>query len=141
MVKIHTVKVTIDNKSGFDMIYKGQWYKHGRVADRFAWSNIENNGTAVVVSYERDWALAGCSGYVQYEISGTLITIAFSNPAAGTNKLGVGDGRGRRVWDNMKHHDYNPFVVEIRIAGQTLYFNCKCTGGKTNDATIAIFQK
>jgi hypothetical protein len=33
------------------------------------------------------------------------MTIAFSNPAAGTNKLGLGKG-GKAVWDNMGNHDY-----------------------------------
>ena len=141
MVKIHNVKVTINNNSGFDMIYKGQWYDSGRVADSFEWSNIKKSETAVILNYERDWALAGCSGYVQYEISGTLIAIAFSNPSVGTNKLNVGGGNGKKVWDDMENHDYNPFVIEINITDQIVYFNCKCTGGDTNDATIAIFAK
>ena len=141
MVKKNNVKLTINNNSGFDMIYKGQWYDSGRVANGFRWSDIQNNQPLVVLSYERDWALAGCSGYVQYEISGTLITIAFSNPAAGKNKLNVGKGNGRKVWDDKGNHGYNPFVKEVNTTDQILYFNCKCSGGRTNDATVSIFAK
>ena len=142
MVKSHNVKVTINNKSGFDMIYKGQWYGSGRVADGFDWSNIKKSETAVILNYESDWSLAGCSGYVQYEISGTLITIAFSNPVIGYNKLNVGDSTGSKVWDDMEDHDYRTFVEQIKIKDrdQILYFNCKCSGGITNDATIVIFS-
>ena len=142
MVKSHNVKVTINNKSGFDMIYKGQWYGSGRVADGFEWSNIKKNETAVVLNYESDWSLAGCSGYVQYEISGTLITVAFSNPVIGYNKVNVGDNIGSKVWDDMEDHDYRTFVEQIKIKDrdQILYFNCKCSGGIVNDATIVIFS-
>jgi len=51
-----------------------------------------------VLSYELDWLMAGCSGYVTYRMFDTNITIAFSNPTVGGNKLGVGTG-GKRVWD------------------------------------------
>ena len=34
--------------------------------------------------------MAGCSGYVQYAMSGVILTIGFSNPSVGNNKVGVG---------------------------------------------------
>ena len=34
--------------------------------------------------------MAGCSGYVQYSMSGVILTIGFSNPSVGNNKVGVG---------------------------------------------------
>ena len=34
--------------------------------------------------------MAGCSGYVQYKVLGVVLTIGFSNPSVGNNKVGVG---------------------------------------------------
>ena len=140
MVKTNNVKVTINNRSGFDMIYRGIWFRNGRVADGFEWSNIKKNETAVILNYETDGSIFGCSGYVQYEISGTLIAIAFSNPFIGYNKLNVGESTegSRNVWNNMESHDNCTFVKEIQIRDQNLRFTCNCSGGIVNDANIVI---
>ena len=67
MVKIHNNLVKIHNTSGVTMTYQSQWYDSGRVADGFSWPDKINNGSdATVLNYERDWSLAGCSGYVTY---------------------------------------------------------------------------
>lgn len=138
MVKTHNVLVKISNKSGFDMTYKDDWYDSGRVADGFSWpKSISNDDHQDVLNYERDYSLFGCSGYVTYGMGGVNVTIAFSNPSVGSNKLGVGtDGKG--VWDDMDNHDYDPFVVQITVGDVRLNFNCKCTGGSTNTATVDI---
>lgn len=138
MVKIHNNLVKIYNNSGFDMTYKEEWYDSGRVADGFSWpKSISNGDHREVLNYERDWSLAGCSGYVTYEMGGHQVTIAFSNPSVGVNKLGVGTN-GKGVWDDMGDHDYKPFVVQITVNGVRLNFNCKCTGSTTNTATVDI---
>ena len=139
MVKTHNVRVKIVNKSGLPLTYKTAWYGSGRLADSYQWPYIEDNGEADILNYEVDYSMAGCSGYVQYEIGGTLISIAFSNPVMGWNKLGVGKG-GMEVWDNMTDHDYNPFIETIQVNQEniTLNFNCQCTGGTTNTCTISI---
>ena len=138
MVKVHNVLVKITNNSGYEMEYVGDWYDSGRVADGFNWSTIQPNGDhSDVLNYEKDSSWAGCSGYAQFNMSGVVVTIAFSNPSAGTNKLGVGT-TGKNVWKNMENHDYNAFVVEVPIADGKLYFNCKCTGGNTNTATVDV---
>ena len=138
MVKDHNVKLEINNKSGFNMTYKADWYDSGRLADDYSWpKSISNGDHATILSYEKDWSWAGCSGYVTYSMGGDAVTIAFSNPSSGANKLGVGtDGKG--VWDDMGNHDYKPFVVQITINDVRLNFNCKCTGGSTNNATVDI---
>ena len=65
------------------------------------------------------------------------VTIAFSNPVVGVNKLSVGTNC-KGVWDDMDNHDYNPFVVQITVNSMRLNFNCKCTGSTTNTATVDI---
>lgn len=124
------------------MTYVEDWYVHGRLADGFSWAKTikpgheELNG---VLSYERDGSWVGCSGYVTYKLFDTDITIAFSNPSVGTNKLGVGTG-GKTVWDDMTSHDYNPFTVNIDLGNGkvNLKFNCRCTSGSTNICTVDI---
>ena len=141
MVKEHNVRVTIVNKSGLPMTYKAAWYDSGRLADTYAWPNIEGNDKADILNYEYDHVGKSCSGYVQYEIGDTLITFAFSNPIwPWRNKLGVGTGGGKNVWDNMTHRDYNPFVETIKVnkGNVELNFNCQCTPGTTNHCTINI---
>lgn len=141
MVKEHNVRVTIVNKSGLPLTYKAAWYDSGRLADTYEWPNMEGHDKADILNYERDNSLAGCSGYVQYEIGGVLIAFGFSNPVWGWNKLGVGTG-GMEVWDNMTDRDYKPFVEKIKVnkGNVELNFNCQCTGGTTNHCTINIFR-
>lgn len=90
-----------------------------------------------ILSYEKDNSLGGCSGYTRYEMNGTIITFAFSNPSSGKNKLGVGVG-GKIVWDEMSFHDYKEFNILIPVCSVTLKFVCKCTGSTTNHATVTI---
>ena len=140
MVKIHNIRLKITNTSGFRMTYRGDWYDSGRLADSYSWpASIPNGGDCDILSYERDYSLAGCSGYVQYEIGNTVVTIGFSNPSVGSNKLGVGTG-GMSVWDDMHGHSYESFVVQIMVDSgkKQLDFNCKCTGSSTNVATVNI---
>ena len=68
MVKVHSVRVTIVNKSGLPLTYKAAWYDSGRLADTYEWPNMEGNDKADILNYERDHSGVGCSGYVQYEI-------------------------------------------------------------------------
>lgn len=140
MVKSHNCLVKINNGTKSNMTYVGDWYDSGRLADGFSWpGKIESGQQSTVQSYERDWAIAGCSGYVTYKIFDTDITIAFSNPSVGSNKLGVGTG-GWSVWDNMEDHGYNKFSVKIdsRDENAILQFDCRCTGGSTNTCTVDV---
>ena len=142
MVKNYNVLVKFTNNSGFDLIHIGDWYDSGRVADGFSWPAIVTDGDhCQVLNYERDWSLAGCSGYVQYKMgkSTTVVTIAFSNPNVFTNKLGVGI-TGPKVWDDMENHGNNEFVEQISVGDVVLYFRCQCTSGKMNTATVDILK-
>ena len=91
MVKQHNVMLSIQNNSPFVMTFHEVWFDSGRVGDGFSWpKTIARNDNPTILCYERDWALAGCSGYVTYKMNGNIVTIAFSNPSAGNNKVGVG---------------------------------------------------
>ena len=110
MVKLHNCLVEITNETQFPMTYVLDWYDSGRLADGFTWPPAINaNDHQTVLSYERDGTLAGCSGYVTYNMNDTEVTIAFSNPDICSNKLGVGTG-GKEVWDDMESHDYEDFT-------------------------------
>ncbi|XP_078352567.1 uncharacterized protein LOC144637307 [Oculina patagonica] len=140
MVKLHNCLVKIDNGTTSDMKYVVDWYDSGRLADGFSWPEIINPGQqSTVLNYEKDWSPAGCSGYVTYNMLDTDITIAFSNPDVGHNKLGVGTG-GKSVWDNMVDHDYKRFTVNIESSdGETMMqFHCQCTSGETNTCTVDV---
>ena len=139
-VKNNNVIVTITNRSNIPMKYRREWYDHGRVADGFFWpAVIDSDHPATVLIYEVDWSVVGCSGYVEYEMSGMPVGIAFSNPSVGTNKLGVGI-TGDSAWEGMDYHNYEAFVVPLTIAGKSVHFNCICTGGSTNKADVKIFS-
>lgn len=140
MVKSYNCIVLIHNKTKSKMTYVGEWYDSGRVANGFSWpKTIEPGQQHNILNYERDWALAGCSGYVTYNIFGSNITIGFSNPTVGVNKVGVGTG-GKKVWDDMDNHGYNQFTKRIDSGDgkAILQFHCKCTGGSTNTCTVDI---
>ena len=142
MVKTHNVLMCIHNKSGLDMSYVEAWFDSGRTADGFSWPDqIDNDAEAKVLSYERDWSFtAGCSGYVTYQIGGTRITIAFSNPLVGVNKLGIGT-TGRSVWDTMTNHNYDKWIETINLEdGTAVSFHCQCTAGDTNSCHVTILQ-
>jgi len=113
---------------------------HGRLAEGFSWrETIKQGEKKDVLSYELDWSFAGCSGYVTYRMFDTNITIAFSNPTVGGNKLGVGTG-GKKVWDMMRSHGKDEFTVHVDASDRKtrLKFDCKCTAGTTNICTINV---
>lgn len=143
MVKDHNVKIQLNNMSGHEMTYQCDQFVSGRVADAFNWPpQIANDATATILCYERDHFLfVGCSGYVTYEMGGTEVTIAFSNPMVGTNKLNVTtDGDG--AWNRMDNRKYEPFEIDIILADNTaITFKCSCTAGKTNVCDITIVSK
>ena len=138
MTKTHRVRVLIINQSNLDIFHKSETYFSGRPANEVSWLAVRQGEIGDFLSYERDYSLAGCSGYVTYEIGGTPVSIAFSNPLVGTNKLGVGTG-GQAVWDNMTEHDYEDFTERIEVkSGPTLTFQCQCTAGPTNLCVIYV---
>ena len=141
MVKVHNCLLKIYNgQNSGHMTYVTDWYDSGRLGDGFSWPmTIKPGHESQILNYERDWALAGCSGYVTYRMFDTDITIAFSNPSVGNNKLGVGIS-GKGVWDHLSDHGYDKFTINIDTSNgkATLQFDCKCTGGTTNICTVNI---
>lgn len=67
-----------------------------------------------IFSYERDWVLVGCLGYVIYRMFDIVIIIVFFNFFVGNNKLGVGIS-GKRVWDYLSDYGYEKFIINIDI--------------------------
>ena len=140
MVKQHNVHLMIENHSGVTMQSPSSWFDSGRLADGYQWpSSVPDGGKLDVLCYEKDWALAGCSGTVTYTMNHTQVTFGFSNPSAGTNKLGVGTS-GREVWDEMGDHDYSPFDDSFSIGDVAVTCHCRCSGGTTNLATVKIMR-
>ena len=130
----------VNGPNSSDMTYVADWYQNGRLTEGFSWQETIKPGVRKDVhSYELDWSWAGCSGYVTYRMFETNITIAFSNPTIGRNKLGVGTG-GMKVWEEMSSHDYNEFTVNVDASNERakLQFDCKCTDGTTNTCTVNI---
>ena len=141
MAKSRNCLVKIKNGSDCETTYVANWFRNGRLAEGFSWTETIRPGERRdVLSYELDWSWAGCSGYVTYKMFDTCITIAFSNPIVGVNKLGVGTG-GRRVWQAMSNHEYKEFTVEVDASGDKevkIKFDCICTGGRTNICNVDI---
>ena len=138
MVKAHNCLLKITNDSGMNMHFCRYWFDSGRVADGFDWAPvIKNDSRSDILCYEKDWSLAGCSGYVTYKMGSTEVTIGFSNPIVGYSKLDVGTG-GSTVWDNMTDHDYRNFNVFLTVSGVSLVFHCRCTCGTTSTCTVEI---
>ena len=139
MTKTHKVRVVIFNKSGLDMVYKENKYIHGEIAPSSRkWEDVKNDDIGDFLSQEIDFSLVGCSGYVKYLIGDIMVSIAFSNPEVGVNKLNVGTG-GERVWEKMDNQRYDKFERPINVSSEIkLTFHCQCTPGETNVCVIIV---
>ena len=139
MTKIHKVRVIIFNKSGLDMVYKAENYIHGEIAaSSRKWMDVKNNDVGDFLSQETDFSLVGCSGFVTYRVGDKLVTIAFSNPQVGVNKLEVGT-EGEGVWEKMNSQGYDKFERPINVTPEIgLTFHCQCTPGETNVCVIFV---
>ena len=129
--------VRIANMSGRTMAFKTAVYMRG-VAVNPGWPTGVRHEDQVTVRSEG--FLTGVSGYVTYELDGTDLTIAFSNPGIGSNKLNAGTN-GKGVWDEMDSKDYKSWAKRLTtMGGLHLQLSLKCSGGSTNAATVEIFE-
>ncbi|KXJ27441.1 hypothetical protein AC249_AIPGENE2602 [Exaiptasia diaphana] len=139
MVKSHNIRLKISNApNSRDMKFVRSWFDSGRLGNSYSWPSVIKSGNQVdILCYESDWSMAGCSGYVTYRMLNTDITIGFSNPSVGNNKLGVGT-TGHKVWDDMSSNDYKPFSVNIDSGNGNakIQFDCQCTNGDSNICTV-----
>ena len=138
----HQCIVTIINESDIQMVYSDSHFMLGGLQNNYEWPGvIHGNGDHQEIrtceEVAQDDQNMGCSGYVKYTMEGQEITIAFENALGGNNKLGVGN-TGGDVWQNMSHHDYNPFNVDMDIGNRDISFRCQCTGGDINNCTVRI---
>ncbi|MGM3175703.1 phosphatidylinositol-specific phospholipase C [Dickeya lacustris] len=143
MGKSHIVNIDITNISGRDLNYSRHWFDSGRLSDNYEWPKLIANDTeAIIQCCEKDYSPVGCSGYVVYKAENEEITIAFSNPSVGNNKVGIGSN-GDKTWADMGDHDYKIFFAKI---SDTYSAIAQCTESSTNNAKIILtscinFQK
>jgi hypothetical protein len=96
-------------------------------------THVSSKGESVVVMHG---VKDGCSGYVMFTHKILkLVTIAFSNPSVGDNKIGIKVGSAHNAWDVWnemgKHYSDNS---EVTCAGTLCGFSN--TGGAINDAHV-----
>ena len=139
LVKAHKIILSITNKTEFELSTPFAWFDSGRLGDGWSWPTVipGNGAEAKVELYEKDNTGEGCSGYVNYTWHSGMITIAFSNPAFGTNKVGVGT-EGMSVWKNMSNHNYEHFTETFAVKGIKLKAVVTATSGNVNQATVVL---
>lgn len=139
MSKIHVVQVTITNNTDSVFEYVNDWFDSGRVADGNSWpKNINPGQTVGITCYEKDWSMAGCSGWVQYKTNGSPVIFAFSNPSAGSNGIDIGNSAS--VWNNMSSQ-YGPGIkraVRLQDESSWLIADIKNCGGDINQAVYDL---
>jgi len=139
MSKIHVVQVTITNNTDSVFEYVNDWFDSGRVADGNSWpKNINPGQTVGITCYEKDWSMAGCSGWVQYKTNGAPVIFAFSNPTAGSNGIDIGNSAS--VWNNMSSQ-YGPGIkraVRLQDESSWLIADIKDCGGDINQAVYDL---
>ena len=105
---------------------------------------LEPSGWPAVIADQQDVAVrsegfvVGVSGMVTYELDGTDVTIAFSSPPIGSNKLNVGC-TGRLVWKEMKGRSQS-WATTMKTRGLVLHVGMQCTQGPVNNADVDIFK-
>lgn len=134
MSKSHIVSLTIINNTDVELQYNHDWFDSGRLADGNNWpAKIEPGQTVHVECYEKDWALAGCSGWVKYLAQGKELFFCFSNPTAGKNGIAFGGNTG--TWNSMGGEYDNGKTVPLQF-NNNLWFvaHVSSTGGDNNQA-------
>lgn len=138
MAKTHTIELFIKNSSGYEMSNPVAWFDSGQLASNNSFPvKIPAGQTAAITMYENDGGSSGCSGFVNYSINGGIITIAYSNPSVGKNKIGAGT-TGKGVWDRMDYHNYYYFDERFPIGNKQFNTHMMCSGGKVNNAEITL---
>ncbi|MES2486184.1 MAG: hypothetical protein V4581_09610 [Bacteroidota bacterium] len=139
MSKIHVVQVTITNNTDSVFEYVNDWFDSGRVADGNSWPKKINPGQTVgITCYEKDWSMAGCSGWAQYKTNGAPVFFAFSNPTAGSNGIDIGNSTS--VWDHMSGHYGAGIKKAVRLQNESswLLADIKSCGGDINQAVYGL---
>lgn len=70
------------------MTFYGHWFDSGRIADGYNYSNVKNNSELTLGFQKKTASWAGLSGWIEFKHKKIgKITIAFSNPKIGYNKI------------------------------------------------------
>lgn len=140
----HKAQLSITNNTKYTLTYQYGWFAAGGPQGppySFPATIAPNSGPSIS-NWESGYQGTTLSGYAIYMATpGNIpITFAFSNPAIGTNKLGVGiasgngQGGNNSVYENMSSHDYNPFQEFFSV----FVANCSCTDGDLNYAKVSL---
>jgi hypothetical protein len=134
MSKSHIVNLTIINNSDLELQYNHDWFDSGRLADGNNWpQKIAAGQTVHVECYEKDWALAGCSGWVKYTTQGKDLFFCFSNPTVGKNGIAFGDSTG--TWNSMGGEYDNGITQPVNLNGSLwVVAHVSSTEGDNNQA-------
>jgi hypothetical protein len=134
MSKSHIVSLTIINNTDLELQYNHDWFDSGRLADNNNWpQKIAAGQTIQVQCYEKDWALAGCSGWVKYLAQGKELFFCFSNPTAGKN--GIAFGNSTSTWNSMGGEYDNGITQPVNLNGSLwVVAHVSSTGGDNNQA-------
>ncbi|SEB45160.1 hypothetical protein SAMN04489761_0798 [Tenacibaculum sp. MAR_2009_124] len=144
----HNVTLTILNETDTIMKLEGTWFDSGEIKEDSELPAIIKSGDTPTIKFgvKKPHIAAGVSGYVQYKMKDQVVTIAFSNPSVGTNKVGIGisdkDGSSNKIWDKMSNHNYKKFNEQFNIASNyTISAECLCTSGGNNTCYVDLIKK
>ncbi len=144
MIKNHSVKLTITNKSNFPLRYEASHFEYGMLSEGKEWpvEILGEGGKFSVECYETPSSLAGCSGWVKFS-TGTAespisLYFTFSNPVLANNAVDV--GISEEVFTNMESQESRQQrVFPINSAkGQYRVVCATSTPGDINEANWLI---
>jgi hypothetical protein len=133
---VNHVNVTVDNQTPHEMVYTSDWFDSGE------WSTDKiltiPAGSKVTLCFRGTLSVApGVSGTVTYNINGHAMTLGFSDPVAGSNKVGIGND-GHKVWENMGSHYENPAIYKWGFNDFPLQAEISNTSGSFSEAKIIL---
>lgn len=131
----HHINLTINNSTTKVLYLDEVWFWKGNLDGSQVFPKTIVAGATTTVKSKGS---SHCSGYVSYITGNSRITIGFSNPSSGRNKLGIGL-TGIKVWDDMTDHGYKLFTEILQLNDSSVITcQCKCTGTDTNVATVTL---
>lgn len=126
------VNLRVINQTPYDMQYTSDWFDSGQWLTDVV--NTIPAGSDMILYFIGD---PGVSGTVTYNINGNAMTLGFSNPEYGSNKVGIGND-GHKVWENMHSHYENPAIYKWGFNGFPLQAEISNSSGECSQALIIL---
>ncbi len=135
----HHVKLTIINNTSKPLKYiPDPWFESGGLAEGSGFKDLQPKESSVTDMLD-NFGFAGCSGFVNFSNNHQVLTIAFSNPNLGGNKIGVGStSHPKDVWEAMDKHYGHENTVEVKLSGVSCQFYN--SGGSMNEAHVEFYD-